>query len=121
MYRLYVYIDSSYKKANRKLNTLKFIRPYITDDMACLIYKTCIRPFLEYADFLVDGCQKSKIGKLDHIQKRSVRIIDGCKHKGVRYEDLQTIYGLENLEARRQRHHLALMYRHSKKTETSIK
>ena len=107
-------VDSIYKKANRKLYTLKLIRPYITNNTACLIYKACIRPFLEYADFLIDSCQKSKTGKLDRIQKRSVRIIDGCKHKGMKIEDLQLIYGLENLVDRRQRHHLALMYRHSK-------
>ena len=110
-------VDCICKKANRKLYTLKFIRPYITNDIACLIYKTCIRPFLEYADFLVDSCQKSKISKLECIQKRSVRIIDGCKHKGLRYEELQMIYGLESLEVRRQKHHLALMYRHSKTPE----
>ena len=92
----------------------KLIRPYITNNIACLIYKSCIRPFLEYADFLVDSCPKSKIGKLDHIQKRSVRIIDGCKHKGMKYEALQAIYGLEDLKVRRKKHHLALMYRHSK-------
>ena len=107
-------VDSTYKKANRKVYTLKLIRPYITSDIACLIYKTCIRPLVEYADFLVDSCQKSKIGKLDRIQRRSVRIIDGCKHKGVRNEELQMVYGLEDLEVRRKKHHLALMYRHSK-------
>ena len=62
-----------------------------------LVYKTCIRPFLDYADFLVDSCQKSKIDQLDCIQKRSVRIIDGCKHKGIGYEDLLMLYSLDDL------------------------
>ena len=65
------------------------------------------------------NCQKSKVGKLDRIQKRSVRIIDGCKHKGMRNEELQAVYGLEDLKARRGKHHLALMYRHSK-TPTNL-
>ena len=65
-------VDSIYKKANRKLYTLKLIRPYITNDIACLIYKTCVRPILEYADFLVDSCQNSRIDKLERIQKRYV-------------------------------------------------
>ena len=107
-------VDCIYKKANRKFYTLKLIRPYITNDIACLIYKTCIRPILEYADFLIDSCQKTKIGKLDSIQKRSVRIVDGCKHKDMKLKDLQTLYGLEELGERRKKHHLALMYRHSK-------
>ena len=33
-------VDNMYKKANRKLYTLKLIRPYITNSIACLIYKT---------------------------------------------------------------------------------
>ena len=48
----------------------------------------------------MDNCQKSKVGKLDRIQKRSVRIIDGCKHKGMRNEELQAVYGLEDLKVR---------------------
>ena len=107
-------VDSIYMKANRKLYTLKLIRPYITNDIACLIYKTCIRPILEYADFLIDSCQRSKTDKLDRIQKRSVRIVDGCVHKGMKMKDLQMLYGLEDLGERRKKHHLALMYRHSK-------
>ena len=58
-------VDTISKKANCKFYTLRLIRPYITNDIACLVYKTCIRPILEYADFLIDSCQMSKIGKLD--------------------------------------------------------
>ena len=52
-------VESIYKKANRKLYTFKLIRQYITNDVACIIYKTCIRPILEYADFF--GGQLPKI------------------------------------------------------------
>ena len=74
----------------------------------------CLQPILEYADFLIDSCTQLKIDKLDHIQKRSVRIIDGYKHRGMKYEDLLLLYGLEHLGLRRKQHHLAVMYRHSK-------
>ena len=83
----------------------------------CLIYKTCLRPILEYADFLIDSCTQLRIEKLDGIQKRSVKIIDGYKHRGMKYENLLALYGLEHLGLRRKRHHLAVMYRHSKVKE----
>ena len=48
-------IDSTFNKANRKVYLLKKIRPYITREIANHIYKTCILPILDYADFLVDS------------------------------------------------------------------
>ena len=107
-------VDNMYNKANRKLYTLKVVRPYISNSVANLIYKSCVRPIMEYADFLIDSCTKAKTDKLDRIQKRAVRIIDRCHHKESTYEDLLLLYGLDELVARRKKHHLSLMYRQSK-------
>ena len=75
-------IDTMYNKANRKLySSLKNIRPYITGSVASLIYKTCVRPVMEYADFLVDSCNKQNISKLAIIQKRALKIIEQARHK----------------------------------------
>ena len=81
-------VDTMYNKASRKLNSLKNICPYITKSVASLIYKTCIRPVMEYADFLVDSCNKHTTKKLDRIQKRALKIIDQARHKDSTYEDL---------------------------------
>ena len=108
-----VMIDNSYNKANRKLYKLKYIRPYITNKVANLIYKTCVRSLMEYADFLIDSCTKSKVEKLEKIQKRAVKLIDQATHKGTTYSDLLIVYGLDALERRRKKHHLSVMYRHS--------
>ena len=70
-------VYSMYNKANHKLNIFKLLRPYdISNSVANLIYKICVRPIMEYADFLVDSCSKLKTDKLDQIQKRGVEIID---------------------------------------------
>ena len=69
-------IDSTFNEANRKVYLLKKIRPYITREIANRIYKTCILPILDYADFLMDSEGVSFIGKLDTIKKRCLRIID---------------------------------------------
>ena len=68
---------------------------------------------MEYADFLVDSCNKIKTGKLESIQKRAVKIIDWSRHKGTKYEDLLILYSLDDLEVRRKRHHLTVMFRRS--------
>ena len=105
-------IDTMYKKANRKLYSLKNIRPYITNSVASLISKTCVRPVVEYADFLVDSSNK-KTGRLTSIQKRAVKIIDQARHKEFSYEELLILYGIEDLVMRRKKHHLSVMYRQS--------
>ena len=106
-------VDSLYNKANRKIYSLKNIRPYITSSIASLIYKTCIRPVMEYADFLIDGCTKGTTDKLDRIQKRAVKIIDQARHQDISYNDLLRLYDIESLVTRRKKHHLSVMYRHS--------
>ena len=64
-------VDAMYNKANRKLYSLKNIRPYITNGVASLIYKTCVRPVMEYADFLVDSCNKQPVTVfLEHSSKK---------------------------------------------------
>ena len=59
-----VMIDSSHNKANRKVYLLKRIQPYISVEVANQIYKTCILPILDYADFLIDSGNVYNIGRL---------------------------------------------------------
>ena len=108
-------VDTMYNKANRKLYSLKNICPYITNSVASLIYKTCIRPVMEYADFLVDSCNKRKTDKLNRIHKRALNIIDQPRRKDSAYEDLLVLYHIEDLGLRRRRHHLSVMYRQASK------
>ena len=109
-------VDAMYNKANRKLYSLKNIRPYITNGVASLIYKTCVRPVMEYADFLVDSCNKNKTDQLARIQKRAVKIIDRARHKDLSYNELLNMYDIEDLGVRRKKHHLSVMFRQSHDT-----
>ena len=113
-------VDTTYNKANRKLYSLKNILPYITSSIASLIYKICIRPIMEYADFLVDSCPKRATGKLINIQKRAVKIVDQARHKNSTYEDLLEIYNIEELAARKRKHHLSVMYRQARDKDNLV-
>ena len=48
-----------HNKADRKISLPKNIKPYVSNSMANLSYKACLRPIMEYADFLLDSRNRS--------------------------------------------------------------
>ena len=120
-----VMIDSSHNKANRKIYLLKRIRPYISVEVSNQIYKTCILPILDYADFLIDSGNVYNIGRLNNIQRRSLKVIYEHQHYNAHDDELLDIYGLIPLEKRRELHMCAIMFRKVSKilyiTDKSVK
>ena len=104
-------VHNTYIKANKKLFTLRKIRPYITQRVAALIYKQFVLPILDYADFIFDSAVKGEVDLLDRIQNRAIKVIGRGQVNNVAIEN---VYNIEPLRARRRKHHLALMYRLSK-------
>ena len=92
------------------------IRVFITDKIACKIYKTMIRPHLEYVDFIIESGSKNLIHKLDCLQERALRRIEYCPLSENRksYPELEVYYGIENLHIQRHRSLLVYMYNQSK-------
>ena len=90
---------------------LKRIRPYITNYVASLVYKTHVLPMLDYADFLVESGRTEKIDRLENLQKRALKLIDNKLHRGETVDRLLELYGLQTLQKQRENHHLVLMYR----------
>ena len=81
------------------------IRGFISHDTSLLVYKTMIRPYMDYGDFVVDSAHISKVDKLDRIQERIVRLIEYCPLRENR-EDINVLlkrYNLESLRNRRKR------------------
>ena len=109
-------LDSMYKKANIRLGILCKIRRLITESTASRIYKTMIRPYMEYIDFIVESGTKEKIEKLDKLQDRALRRIEYCVNPVDRleYGALRSKYNIEELEVRRKRSLLRIMYDQSK-------
>ena len=78
-----------------------------------LIYKTCICPLMECADFLVESSTETKVDKLERIQKRASHCADLGKHREYDYYDLIELHGVELLWKHIKHHHLSVMYRHA--------
>ena len=60
--------------------------------------------------FLVESGAKTKVDKLERIQKRAIRCADLGKPRGSDYNDLMELYGIEPLWKRRKHYHLSVMY-----------
>ena len=79
-------IESMYKKATKKLGILSKIRMFISGKTSARIYRTMIRPHLEYVDFIVESGSKKRVSRLDRLQERALRKIEYCKHPENRKE-----------------------------------
>ena len=95
------------------------IRNFNSRNTSLLIYKTMIRPYMDYGDFIVDSAHVSKIDRLDRIQDRIIRLIEYSPSKENR-EDIKVLlvrYNIEPLKTRRKRSLLNLMYKHSRQID----
>ena len=114
-----IYLDNMWKKANSKLGILAKIRRFITEKTAVRIYKTMIRPHLDYIDFVVESGSTNRVQRLDNLQKKAIRRIEYCinvenrKDKNV----LQDKYKIEDLALRRKRNLVKIIHAFSANTE----
>ena len=116
-------IESMYKKATKKLGILSKIRMFISRTTSARIYKTMIRPHLEYVDFIVESGSKKLISKVNRIQERALRKIEYCQNpeKRKEYTVLEKEYNIENLSVRRKRSLLKFMFHQSKDKVNQVK
>ena len=80
------YVDMVWKKANAKTGILAKIRRFIIDKTAAMIYKTTIRPHLDFVDFVVESRSADRVKKLDTPQKKALRRIEYSMNKENRAE-----------------------------------
>ena len=103
-------------KARNKMGIMYKIRKFIKSETALSIYKVMIRPHLEYGDFLVDSAPQGNIEKLEKLQEKVLRLVEYQYFRANR-KDMSTLklsLKIENLETRRKRNVLRLMYDQSK-------
>ena len=62
---------------SHKINLLAKVRRYLDNRASLLIYKTIILPYFDYGDILFMKSQKYLLSKLDHLQKRALKM---CLH-----------------------------------------
>ena len=111
------HVESIYKKARSKLGILYKICRFITSQTCLLLYKVMIRPHMEYGDFVIDSAGQGLVTRLDNLQNKALRLVE-YKSNAMKMDmsKLQSSLKIENLETRRKRGLLRLMFTQSKIT-----
>ena len=106
------YVDSMWKTANSKIGILTKIRRFVSVKTATKIYKTMIRPHLDYIDFVVDSSSTDRVKKLDSLKKKALRRIEYNMNPQDRkdYQILQDEYKIEDLRLRRKRNLVKIIH-----------
>ena len=57
-----------YKKASKRLNMLKFVKYKVDRSTSTCLYKTLIRPLIEYGDVIGNNCHNRDSALLDNVR-----------------------------------------------------
>nr|XP_047141010.1 uncharacterized protein LOC124816050 [Hydra vulgaris] len=105
------HVNSAIGKANRKLGMIKNSFEYLDELSLKLLYKSLVRPHLEYGATVWSPFWKKDIDNLEIVQHRATRIES---LRGMSYEERLKILELPTLFDRRRRGDLIQMYKISK-------
>ena len=103
------HIAAIVQRANFVLGLVR--RAFVLNDIKLfvLLYKTLVRPHLEYAVQAWNPWKQKDIKKLEKVQRRATRLVPQCR--GLSYDGRLRLLGLPTLEARRRRGDLILVFR----------
>ena len=91
------------------MNVLKKVKYKLNRSTLISLYKSLIRPLLEYADVIWDGCSVGDTNLLEGIQNESARLVAGAM-KGTNRKCLLEELCWAELKSRRYVHKLTLFW-----------
>ena len=92
------------------MNVLKRVKYTLNRSTLISLYKSLIRPLLEYADAIWDGCSVEDANLLEGIQNESAHLVTGAMKCTNRKCLLKELFW-EELKSRRYVHKLTLLYK----------
>ena len=105
-----VHFLNIYEKASKKLNLLKGLKFKISTETLSKLYKSFIRPVMEYADVLWDGCSESESDLIEFVRYQSAIAVTGAM-KGTSRARLLEELAWEDMKTRRSMHKLVLYFK----------
>lgn len=103
------HIDSCVNKANRVLGCIRNTFDFLDKDMFLTLFKSLVRPTLEYATCVWSPYLKQDIRKIEKVQKRATKLVAECKD--MTYEQRLRTLGIPTLEYRRERNDMLQVYK----------
>ena len=104
------HIVNIYEKASKKLNLLKRFKFKLNRETLSKLYKSLIRPVMEYADVLWDGCTENESDLIEHVQYQAATVVVGAM-KGTSRVRLLEELAWEDMKTRRSIHKLILYFK----------
>ena len=95
------HINSKVTKANQVLGLIFRTFTYMDKEMFLYLFKSLIRPHLEYATVVWSPLCKKDIIQIENVQRRATRLVTSLQH--LSYPDRLRSLGLPTLEYRRDR------------------
>ena len=102
------HITEIVKKANKVLWCIKHSFSYLEQDMFITLYKSLVRPILEYASPVWSPHRKKDKLRLEQVQRRATKLIPSLRH--LQYSERLRKLGLPTLVYRRDRQDLIQVY-----------
>ena len=103
------HISSSVKKANRKLGLIRRSFTHMDKDMFLTLYKSIVRPHLEYGSNIWTTIYKKESIALENVQRRATKLVPGIRH--LCYSERLRKLGIPSLQYRRVRSDLVEVYK----------
>ena len=104
------HIVQVFEKASKRLNMLKFVRFKVDRSILTSLYKSLIRPLMEYGDVIWNNCYDCDSALLDGVQYEAARLVTGAI-KGTSSARLYKELAWESLSNRRKLHLLCQFYK----------
>ena len=103
------HINSQAKKANKMLGLIRRSFSFLDKDMFLCLYKSLVRPYLEYGSQVWSVIYKKEAVTLENVQRRATRPLPNIRNLSYQ-QRLQTL-GLPTLQYRRLRADMVGVYR----------
>ena len=104
------HILNVYERACKRANMLKGLKFKLSRNTLERLYKSLVRPVMEYADVVWDGCTESECDLLEHVQYEAAKVVTGAI-KGTSKHRLALELGWEEMRSRRAVHKVILYYK----------
>ena len=103
------HISTKVSKANQNLGIIFRTFTYMDKDMFLNLYKSIVRPHLEYAVTVCAPLYKKDMIAIENVQRRATKLVTNIKH--LSYKERLKKLGLPSLEYRRERADLIEVYK----------
>ena len=103
------HINNKVNKANRNVGLIFRTFTFMNKEMFLNLYKSIVRPHLEYASTVWSPMFKKDKILIENVQRRATRLVKSIKH--LPYEDRLNTLGLPSLENRRERSDMIEVYK----------